>query len=204
MARHHASLIGPGQPIELPRAGRAAAPFAALALLSLLLLLVPDVPPVAAAVAAVAFALAAAARAGQQHRALVRLQRSIDQLLLRREPTPLSPILVWRAGQLTSPAARENLAAALRRVERSADAAHLAGASPLNRPAVRASGDEIDAVADCLLGAEAVRVRGVLLVRRLLDDPAGPLYGTAPAEELRAALRRALAALRDGTGRGRP
>ena len=101
-------------------------------------------------------------------------------------PTPLSPILVWRAGQLTSPAARERLAAALRRVERSADASHLAGASPLNRPALRASGDEIDAVVDCLLGAEPVRVRGVLLVRRLLDDPAGPLYGAAPVEELRA------------------
>jgi hypothetical protein len=197
---HHASLIGPGQPLELPRAGRAAAPFAVLALLSTLLLLVPEVPASAAGVAAVAFALAAAARGVQQHRALARLQASIDQVLLRKEPTPLSPILVWRAGQLTSPAARDHLAASVRRVERSADTSHLAGASPLNRPAVRASGAELDALVDCLLGTEPVRARGVLLVRRLLDDPGSPLYGHAPMQELQAQLRRALGALREGTG----
>ena len=200
MARNHASLIGPGQALELPRAARAAAPFAVLSVLSLLLLFVPDVPPAAAALAGVAFALAAAARALQEHRALVRLQASLDALLLRREPTALSPILVWRAGQLSSPDARERLASSLRRVERSADVSHLAGASPLNRTAVRASRDEIDALIDCLLGAEPVRVRGILLLRRLLDDSASPLYGTAPADELQSALRRALAALRQGAG----
>jgi hypothetical protein len=197
---HHASLVGPGQPLELPRAARAAAPFVVLTLLSLLLLLVPDVPKAAAAVAALAFALAAAARAFQQHRALLRLQTSIDQLLLRREPTPLSPILVWRAGQLSSPDARERLASSLERIERSADGSHLAGASPLNRPAIRASRDELDAAIDILLGPEPVRVRGILLLRRLLDDPASPLYGTGPAEDLQAALRRALVALRQTAG----
>ena len=195
MARHHASLIGPGQPLELPRAGRAAAPFAVLSLLSLLLLFVSRVPSSVAVVAAIAFALAAVARAEQEHRALSRLQSSIDQVLLRKDPTPLSPVLVWRAGQLSAPGAREHLAAALRRVERSAAASHLAGASPLNRPAVRASAPELEAVVDCLAGTDPVRPRGILLVRRVLDDPGSPLYGDAPADELRAALRRALAAL---------
>jgi len=197
---HHASLIGPGQPLELPRAARAAAPLAVLALLSILLLLVREVPVAAAGVAAVAFALAAAARGVQQQRALARLQASLDQVLLRKEPTPLSPILVWRAGQLTSPTAREHLAASVRRVERSADASHLAGASPVNRSAVRESAAELDAVVDYLLGTEQVHARGVLVVRRLLDDPGSPLYGHAPAEALRAQLRRAIAALRQGAG----
>jgi len=203
MARHHASLIGPGQPLELPRAGRAAAPLAALSLLSLLLLLVPEVPPVAAAVAAVAFALAAAARASQEHRALVRLQASIDQLLLRKEPTPLSPILVWRAGQLTSPAAREHLAASLRRVERSAGASHLAGASPLNRPAIRASHSEIEALVDRLSAPEPVPPRGILILQHLLEDPSSPFYGHAPADTLQRELRAALSALREPTERVR-
>jgi len=199
MARHHASLIGPGQPIELPRVGRAAAPFAVLSLLSLLLLLVSEVPASAAVVAGVAFALAGVARAEQEHRALARLERSIDLVLLRKEPTPLSPILVWRAGQLTSPAARERLAASVRRVERSVDASHLAGASPFNRPAVRAAAPELDEIVDCLLAEDPVRPRGILLVRRLLDDPGSPLYGDAPVDELRPALRRALSALREGS-----
>jgi len=200
VARHHVSLIGPGQPIELPRASRAAAPFAALSLLSLVLLLVSEVPASAAVVAAVAFALAAVVRAAQEHRALAGLQASIDQILLRKDPTPLSPMLVWRAGQLTSPAERERLAASVRRVERSADASHLAGASPLNRRAIRAAAADLDALVDCLLGAEPARARGVLLVRRVLDDPASPLYGNAPVDELRAVLRRALGSLHDGTG----
>jgi hypothetical protein len=202
VARTHASLIGPGQPLELPRAARSAAPFAVLSVLSLLLGLVPGVPGIAAVVGAVAFALAAAARAEQEHRALVRLQSSLDQILLRKEPTPLSPILAWRAGQLSSPAAREQLAAAVRRVERSAATTHLAGASPLNRTAVRASGAELDAIADRLLGPEPVRVRGILRLRRLLDDPASPIYGHATVDELRAELRRTLAALRVGPGAG--
>jgi hypothetical protein len=195
MARSHAPIVGPGQPIELPDALRSAAPFAVLALVAAALLLVPDVPPAFAAVAALAFALAALTRAAQQHRELRQMEASIDRVLLRKEATPLSPLLVWRAGRLCSDETRERLAASLRHAERSAATSHLAGASPLNRPGIRASRAEIDAVAERLASPEPVHARGVLLVRILLDDPGSPLYGNAPGSELRASLRQALSAL---------
>ena len=195
MARSHPPLIGPGQPIELPHALRASAPFAVLAALAAMLLLVPDVPWEGAAVAAIAFGLAAAARAAQQHRALRQIEASVDRILLRREPMPVSPLLAWRAERLRSPEARERLAAALRRVERSASASSLAGASPLNRAAIRVSHDDVMALVDRLAAPDPVAVRGVLLVQRLLDDPSGPLYGNALADELQRELRTALAEL---------
>ena len=194
MARH-ASLLGPGQPIELPRAGRSAAPFVAFALLAALLLLVPEIPRGAAIAAALAFALAAALRATQQHRALARLRSSLDRLLLRNEPTPLSPILSWRAGELCTADARDNLAKSLRRVEHAAETSHLPGVAPFNRVAIRSCHGEIDELIDVLTGTEPVSARGMLLTRSLLDDPAGPLYDRDRASELEGALRRALAAL---------
>ncbi len=199
MARGHGSIVGPGQPIEVPDALRAALPFAALALLSGLLLLTPDVPPGVAAFAAGAFGLAAAGRAAQQRRALRDMQVSIDRVLLQKQATPLSPLLVWRSSQLCAPEARERLAAVLRRVERSAGSSHLAGASPLNRSAIRSNGLEIEALAGYLEGDEPVDVKGILLVHRLLEDPSAPLYGRAPASDLRDELRAALDALRDAS-----
>ena len=65
---------------------------------------------------------------------------------------------------------------------------------------MRSSASELDAMVDCLLGTEPVRPRGILLMRRVLCDPGSPLYGDAPAHELRVALRRALAALREEPG----
>jgi hypothetical protein len=195
MARSHAPLLGPGYPIELPDAFRSAAPFAILAGLSLALLLVPDVPPWAAAVAAVAFALAATTRAAQQHWALVQLRSNLDRLLLRTEATSLSPLLVWRAGELCAPEEREHVVAALRRVERSAASSNLPGAAPLNRAAIRENGEAIDALVARLTAPEPVSARGMILVRQLLDDPSGPLYerSRAPGLGVRLVeLRRAL------------
>lgn len=201
MSKSHATPVGPGYPLELPHAVRAAAPFAVLSVLALLLLLVPDVPAWAAAVAAVAFALAAATRAAQQHRALVQLRSNLDRLLLRSDPTPLSPMLVWRAGELCGNGEREHLAGQLRRLERSADASHLAGAAPLNRTAVRANGEEIDAVIDRLNAPEPVNARGIILAQRLLADPSGPLYDRDRAADLGARLREVLRALDDRSRR---
>jgi len=181
----------------VPHALGAAAPFLALALLSALLLLIPEVPPGVAVFAAAAFSLAAAGRAVQQHRALRDMQVSIDRVLLHRQATPLSPLLVWRASQLCAPEAREHLAAALRRAERSASAAHLPGASPLNRPAIRSSAVEIEALASYLTGTEPVNAKGVLLVHHLLEDPSAPLFGHGPSSDLRDEIRAALAALRE-------
>jgi hypothetical protein len=201
VGKRHAPPLGPGYPLELPHAARSAAPFAILAALALVLLLVPDVPAGAAAVAAVAFALAAATRAAQEHRALRHLRSNLDPLLLRSEPTPLSPVLAWRAGELCSPESREHLAAELRRLERSAAPSHLAGAVPLNRVAVRANAEEIDALVDRLSAPEPVSARGMILARRLLDDPSGPLYDRDRVSDLGPRLREVLEALDDHSRR---
>lgn len=195
--RSHVSLLGPGQPIELPRPGRSAAPLTALALVAALLALVPEIPRLATVGAALAFALAAAIRAGQQQRALTQLRSSTDRLLVRDVPGPWSPLLAWRAGELTSAEKRERLAASIGRLERSATSSYLPGSAPLNRGAVRSQGDKLDAIADRLLQPEPVSARGVLLVLRLLDDPAGPLYDRSHADKLEGELRRALSALDD-------
>jgi hypothetical protein len=196
----HVSLLGPGQPIELPRAGRSAAPFAVFAFAAALLLLVPGIPRAAAVAAALAFALAAALRATQQHRALVRLRSSVDRLLLRSEASPLSPILSWRAGELCTPDARDHLAKSLRRVDHAAEASHLPGVAPFNRVAIRACHSELDELISSLRGNEPVTARGMLLVRSLLDDPSGPLYDRDRSAELEGELRRALVALEGRAG----
>jgi hypothetical protein len=193
--RSHVSLLGPGQPIELPRPARSAAPLAALALVALLLVFVPDVPRLAAAIAALAFGLAAVVRAGLERRALTQLRASVDRVLVRDVPLPWSPLLFWRCGELTSTEARERLAASIGRIERAAAAAVLPGSAPINRGAVRTHRGELDAIADRLLLPEPVSARGVLLVRRLLDDPAGPLFSRDRAPELAGELRQALTAL---------
>jgi hypothetical protein len=195
VTRGHAPIIGPGQPIELPDVLRSAAPLAVLAVLAGALALAPDVPREFAGVAAVAFALAALLRAAQRRRELRRLEDGIDRILLRSEPTALSPLLVWRAGRLCSTETRERLVSDLRHAERSAAATHLAGASPLNRTAIRACSAEIDGVCARLADAEAVEARGILLLRSLLADAGSPLYGRAQASELRGALATARRAL---------
>jgi hypothetical protein len=197
MARHHAPLLGPGQPVELPRPVRSAAPFVALAAVALSLLAVPEIPRGVTAVAVIAFASAAAVRGAQEHRELARLRSSLDRLLLRREPAMGSPLLVWRAGELSGAEERSHLVAALRRLERSAESSHLPGAAPLNRRAVRMYREQIDALIAGLSGPDPVKARGVLLVRRLLDDPGGPLYDRDRAGELERDLRNALRALDD-------
>jgi hypothetical protein len=202
-ARSHVSVLGSGQPIELPRPGRAAAPLAALALVAALLALVPDVPGLPAAIAAVAFSLASATRAGHERRALAQLRTSLDRLIVREVPMPLSPVLSWRCGELTSAGERERLAASIARIERAAASSHLPGSAPFNRGAIRAHGQELDAITDRLLQPEPVSARGVLLVRRLLDDPAGPLFDRDRSPELGREIRQALKALDESPRRTR-
>jgi hypothetical protein len=203
VTRSHVSLFGPGQPVDLPRPARSAAPLAGLALVALLLVFVPDVPRWPAAVASLAFALAALARAGHERRALAQLRATVDGLLVRDPPAPSSPLLFWRCSELTSIEARERLAASIVRIERASAPSVLPGSAPINRPAVRIHRDELAAIVDRLLLPEPVSARGVLLVRRLLADPAGPLFGKERAAELGGQLRQALNAL-DGHPRRLP
>ena len=197
VARSHVSMLGPGQPIELPQPGRSAAPLTALALVAALLALVPEIPRLAAVAAALAFALAAAIRAAQKQHALAQLRSSIDRLLIRDAPGPWSPLLAWRAGELTSVEKRERLAASISRLERSATSSYLPGSAPLNRGAVRSHREQLDAISDRLLQPEPISASGVLLVHRVLHDPAGPLYDRGRAGQLDGELRRARSALDD-------
>ena len=199
--RSHVSLFGPGQPIDLPRPARSAAPLVGLALVALLLAFVPDVPRGPAAIAALAFALAAMARAGHERRALARLRATVDGLIVRDQHAPSSPLLYWRCSELTSIEAREQLAASITRIERASAPSVLPGSAPINRAAVRVHHGELDAIVDRLLLPEPVSARGVLLVRRLLADPAGPLFGTERAAELGEQLRQALSALDGRSGK---
>lgn len=204
MPRNHVTLLGPGQPIELPRPARAAAPLAGLALAALALGLAPELPHLAALAAALPFALAAAVRAIQEQRALHRLRASADRLLLRDDSLPWSPLLAWRAGELTRPEARDRLAAAIGRTRRSASPSSLPGASPLNRGAARHGGPGLEALADRLRDPEPVSARGVLLVRRLLEEPSSPLYDRERSGALDQELEAALAALEHGSGKAAP
>ena len=112
------------------------------------------------------------------------LRATVDGLIVRDLPAPCSPLLSWRCSELTSVEAREQLAASIARIERAAAPSVLPGSAPINRGAVRVHRDELDAIVDRLLLPEPVSARGVLLVRRLLADPAGPLFGTERAAEL--------------------
>ncbi len=107
MARSHAPLVGPGQPIEVPHALGAAAPFLALAVLSALLLLIPEVPPGVAAFAAAAFSLAAVGRAVQQRRALRDMQ-VVDRSCppAQEGDSPLAPPRLAREPALRARGAR--------------------------------------------------------------------------------------------------
>src|SRR5436190_18797727 len=127
VTRSHVSLFGPGQPVDLPRPARSAAPLAVLALVALLLVFVPDVPRWPAAIASLAFALAALARAGHERRALAQLRATVDGLLVRDLPAPSSPLLFWRCSELTSIEAREQLAASIVRIERASAPSVLPG-----------------------------------------------------------------------------
>jgi hypothetical protein len=138
-----------------------------------------------------------------QLRSRLHLRRSADEELLAGAPQVASPLLAWRAAQLTSGHNRRVLARSLHATVVDLDAGLLPGASPLNRPAARPQAQLIDALADRLEDlSRPVLARGILLVDGLLTDGTGPLYARSRAGELRAVLERCLTAL-DVPG-GRP
>jgi hypothetical protein len=129
-------------------------------------------------------------RARRTRRDLQAARRAADQRLLHAATAPLG--LVWRVDEIVSDRSRLEVADALRRMVRSADPRRLPGASPLNRPAVRAQAHRLIALADRLTDfGRPVECRGVLLLVRLLGDDQGPLYVSYRAWELERALERA-------------
>ncbi len=138
--------------------------------------------------------LLAPMHAWSERRALRAARRSADeQLLASRLP---SPRLAWRVAELTSPAYRIALGRSLADVVHAADERLLPSASPIDRAAVRTSRAQLLDLAARLFDADrSVAPRGVLLVERLLRDPADPLYGRSTGRRLRLELARTAAAL---------
>ena len=70
------------------------------------------------------------------------------------------------------------------------------GASPVNRLAVAANEERLEALSRRLTDfSRPIAPRGVALTLRLLTDPMGPLYDRRRAGELRTEVTRALAGL---------
>jgi hypothetical protein len=106
-----------------------------------------------------------------------------DDLMHRRTPPPLR--LAWRAEELVATKSRLDLAHSLRTLVRDASPRYLRSSSPVNRLAVRTESQTLIALADRLADVERpVAARGVVLLRRLLVDPSGPLYDPELAHEL--------------------
>jgi hypothetical protein len=121
-------------------------------------------------------------------------RRAADKQLL--DSSTVTPDLAWRVDEIVSTRNRLETAAALRHVVHSADARLLPGASPLNRHAVRALTDDLNATAHRLAAIDQpIDHRGMLLLTRLLQDDQGPLYVRYRDWELDGALKRARAAL---------
>jgi hypothetical protein len=129
---------------------------------------------------------------------LGRRRRLADEWLLwGAVARPSSPLLDWRAAELSSPRLRTTLAHTLQRIERQVSGSTLPGPVPLNVRAIRCDLALLRAVRERLADtSQPVSVRGVLLVDRLVTEPVSPLYSRVPAEVLAEALSDAVTALR--------
>jgi hypothetical protein len=151
--------------LDLPRPFRSAVPLAVLALVAAALDLDPRLPWLAGVFAASCFAVAAAVRATRARVEVAHVRRAADRLIVHE------------------------------RVLRDLDRAKLPSASPLRRPAARASEPQLRALADRLGQSRPVAPRGVLLVRSLLREGGSPLYAEDAELLLPRALARVLGAL---------
>ena len=190
MASHAQSFGG----IDPPRPGRAALPLAAVALAALALEAAPQLR-LAGVAAAACFALAAAVRAERARAELRAIRRSADRLILSAAVgMEASDVVRWRTLELVDPATRQGLARELDQTLRRIDPARLPSASPLRRGVARRHGEMLRRLQERMLDGRPVTARGVLRLRRLLRDPASPLYDDQ-AGDLSRALARVLVEL---------
>jgi hypothetical protein len=126
-----------------------------------------------------------------------RQRRVVDAWLLWATPPNPQPALVSRrAGELCSQRRRATLARTLRGIEREVLGRVVPGPVPLNRRAIRAHLDLVQALEQRLADpARPVAARGMLVVDRLLTEPGSPLYSRDEEAVLAQALSEALAAL---------
>ena len=119
----------------------------------------------------------------------------LDERILHGADPETDARLSRRAAQLRSPATRRHLAAALEDAVREAHKAWSVSARlPLARAAIRASADDVIALARRLRTDEPIDVQGMAMVARLVFNGTSPLYGDAPVP-LRYAVRSARLAL---------
>ena len=118
---------------------------------------------------------------------------SLDRELIGGMRPEECAYLAARALQLTSERSRRDLVAGLDRLlvaDRRATV--FATAVPVRRARVAAAAAELRALRERLLAPGPLPARGVAIVRELLSDGAGPLYG---AGDVRQVARRAVEAL---------
>jgi hypothetical protein len=183
-------------PLDLPRAGRAAAPFAALALLALLFEADPRLPWLVGVAAAAVFAAAAGIRAFAARRELAAVRRTADRLIVNASHRDDgSTLIAWRERELTGRRERDRVRRDIARTLRALDASRLPSASPLKRPAGRANAGLFARLDQRLADTRPVSARGILLAESLLRSEASPLYHDDADTLLPRALSRVLGAL---------
>jgi hypothetical protein len=120
----------------------------------------------------------------------------LDRRLAEGVPPERSAALSLRARRLADPAFAAFLARRLQDIVREAMARHVPRARIAVRlTAVAAVSAELDELASRLVAPRPPAVRGVAQVSVLLGEGSGPLYSSRAEEDLRAAVRRARAAL---------
>jgi hypothetical protein len=181
-----------------PKPFRAALPLAALGPLPIACALLGVTPWTPALVVAAGFALLACIRGALRADELAAMRRTADGLLrtgVRRNPH--SPLLAWRAAELTSDRNRKILSRSLGGVIRELEGRTLPGPSPLNAARARPHLGLIRQLRDRLANFNRpVTERGVVYVQDLLTDGfASPLYARERISDLRGALEHCLAEL---------
>ena len=140
------------------------------------------------------------ARGGGRLRPRLRawLRRSdLDSQLADGADSRGSPELTARAAQLTTARVRRSLAAGIERIleEGQRPARALSSAAPVNRTEIGPARLLLEAAARQLDGAGPVTAQGVVLIARLLTDPASSLYNFSGDGTLTREAALALAAL---------
>jgi hypothetical protein len=130
----------------------------------------------------------------EERRALRAARRLADAELIVTRLPPLR--LAWRWRELVADEHRLALGRSLTDVVHNSDERFLPSASPVDRGAVRACRAQLLDLAARLCDLDRpVMPRGVLLVERLLEDTAGPLFARAGTPRLALELRRTRSAL---------
>ncbi|MGH3027727.1 MAG: hypothetical protein ACRDMW_04145 [Gaiellaceae bacterium] len=181
---------------RIPRPPVASRPFFALGTVVLLATLAGPIPDRHGLVLGALCAVAGAARWSWDAAVLRGLRRTANDALVQGARPERSPLLSWRAAELTSAFNRRSLARSLRGVVRDSTARISISASPVNRQAARGEVEAIERLATRLRDLDhPAEPRGILLVEDLLTDGFGPLYARERASDLGPALDRCLAAL---------